>query len=490
MLFNSFEFFGFFILVFALYWATGKRHHVLQNVILLIASYVFYGIAEWRMLPLLMVVTVFFYYLGIGIENNRDNKKSDYFRLIGVILGIGVLLYFKYFNFFIQSFIDLFSLLGLKSNLHTFNIIMPLGVSYFTFKLISYVIEVYRGKMSACSNICVFANYISFFPTIMSGPIDRPDKFIPQLEKERKFNYDLAMDGLQQVLWGLMKKMLIADKLAGFVTPAWENYQVLPGSTLFLSVVMYLFQLYADFSGYSDMAIGVAKLMGFRVTPNFKYPFFTTNIAELWRRWHMSLTSWVTDYVFTPLNIKFRNIGNWGLFLAILINMVIIGLWHGANWTYAVFGVYQAVLFVPLIVTGQMSKRQKLHIGKLGLPSVMDVVKMIIVFLLFAMGTVIIRADSVHHAIDYFKIMFSSSLFNRIVIPLEGVRYRVLLMRLALVGLMILIEWFQREKEFALSVPQWIQTRRWFVFIIDLSILILIALLGNDSSNAFIYFQF
>ena len=490
MLFNSFDFFGFFIIVFLLYWIAGKKNNSIQNAILLVASYVFYGIAEWRMIPLLLAVTVFFYYLGIGIEKNKDNKKGDALKITGVVLGIGILLYFKYFNFFILSFSDLFNAMGLQTNWSTFNIIMPLGVSYFTFKLISYVIEINRGKMLACRNIVYFANYVSFFPTIMAGPIDRPDKFIPQLEKKRTFDYALAMEGFQQILWGLMKKMLIADKLAGFVTPVWENYDVLPGSTLFLAVIMYQLQMYADFSGYSDMAIGVGKLLGVRVTPNFKYPFFTTNIAEFWRRWHMSLTTWVTDYVFTPLNIKFRILGNWGIFLAILINMVIIGLWHGANWTYAVFGVYQALLYIPIIISGKMNKRQKLHIGKFGLPSIGDVSKMLFVFLLFSMGTAIFRASNVEQAADFFGQMISVSLFSSVVVPMESSGISVVLFRFALAGALILIEWFQRKKEFALQLSEKTLNKRWLVCGIDIALLLLIALLGDDSSNAFIYFQF
>lgn len=483
MLFTTLQFLVFFIIVFVAYWFICGKNVKIQNVLLLVASYVFYGIAEWRMLPLLIITTIVFYWLGLQISKNLGNKKADFFKVCGVVLGVGTLLYFKYFNFFIQSFADLFNAIGLHTNLHTFNIIMPLGVSYFTFKLISYVIEVNRTKMEACKDFVAFANYVSFFPTIMSGPIDRPNGFLAQLSVKRSFQYPLSMEGFQQILWGLFKKVVIADNLAIYVNYVWTNYQTASSSSFIVAMVFYLFQLYADFSGYSDMAIGVAKLMGFKVTPNFHYPFFTTNIAEFWRRWHMSLTSWVTDYVFTPLNIKFRDFGNWGIFWAILINMVIIGLWHGANWTYAVFGVYQALLYIPLIVSGRMNKRQKIKINKIGLPSILDLLKMAGVFLMFAFGTVIIRANDVSHAIDMIVSMFT----NKFLVWPQSTS----IWNLIFIVLLLLIEWFQKDKEFPLQFSEtFYDDKKKTLFIIDLVICFFIITLGYCGSNTFIYFQF
>lgn len=482
MLFTTLEFLIFFVIVFIAYWFICGKNVKIQNVLLLLASYVFYGIAEWRMLPLLIVTTIVFYWLGLQISKNLDNKKADYYKVCGVVLGVGTLLYFKYFNFFIQSFADLFNAIGLQTNLHTFNIIMPLGVSYFTFKLISYVIEVNRTKMEACKDFVAFANYVSFFPTIMSGPIDRPNGFLQQLTLKRNFKYSLGMEGFQQILWGLFKKVVIADNLAIYVNDIWTNYQTASSSSFIVAMVFYLFQLYADFSGYSDMAIGIAKLMGFKVTPNFHYPFFTVNIAEFWRRWHMSLTSWVTDYVFTPLNIKFRDLGNWGIFWAILINMVIIGLWHGANWTYAVFGVYQALLYIPLIVSGRMNKRQKIKINRIGLPSVLDVMKMAGVFLLFAFGTVIIRANDVPHAWD----MICSLFTNQFLVLPKGTS----LWNLFFIVSLLTVEWIQREKEFPLQFSEEVNNRKGLLLMIDMILCFFIVTLGNTGANAFIYFQF
>ena len=291
------------------------------------------------------------------------------------------------------------------------------------------------------------------------------------------------MEGFQQILWGLFKKVVIADNLGIYVNEIWSNYQTASSSSFIVAMILYLFQLYADFSGYSDMAIGVAKLLGFKVTPNFKYPFFTVNIAEFWRRWHMSLTTWVTDYIFTPLNVKFRNMDNWGLFLAILINMVIIGLWHGANWTYAVFGVYQALLYIPLIISGKMNKRQKIKTNKLGLPGFVDIMKMVGVFLLFALGTVIIRANDVPHAIDMFRTMFTNELF---VMPLGTSPWNLFF----IVGL-LLFEWYQRDREFPLQFnEEFYQNKKAILLLIDIVLCFFITTLGDQGSNTFIYFQF
>lgn len=441
------------------------------------------------MLPLLLACTLAFYGLGLGIARAKSSKLSDALKVTGVVIGVGTLLYFKYFNFFIESFSALFSALGLKTNFHTLDILMPLGVSYFTFKLISYVIEVSHKKIELCKDFISFSTFVAFFPTIMSGPIDRPGPFLKQLGQSRQFTYKQGIDGVQQILWGLFKKMVIADTLAIYVSKIWGAYSEVTSSALVISVILYLFQLYCDFSGYSEMAIGVAKLFGLKVAQNFHYPFFTTNISEFWRRWHMSLTSWVTDYVFLPLNIKFRNLGKWGLFLAILINMVIIGLWHGANWTYAVFGVYQACLYIPLIISGRMNKRQKLHIGKLGLPGIADILKMAGVFLLFTLGTVIIRADNVPHALDIVRHFFTPSILKPSILIPEMDRATFLITMVFILA-MLIVEWFQRDKEYGLQLPDSLLDKPWLVGGIDMLLILLICVFGHFGSNTFIYFQF
>lgn len=480
MLFTSFRFLVFFIIVFALYWIPVKRKRDWQNIILLIASYAFYSIAEWRMIPLLLASSILFYWIGLKIENAKKEKTSDFLCAAGVVLGVCTLLYFKYFNFFIQSFSDFFNSLGLHTNWHTFKIIMPLGVSYFTFKLISYVVEVHRGKIPACKDIIAFADYIAFFPTIMAGPIDRPGKFLCQLSEPRDFKFENGIDGFQQIVWGLFKKVVIADNLCQFVDSAWSDIPGVPGSTLAVAIIMYPFQMYADFSGYSDMAIGIGKLLGIRITKNFDYPFFATNIAEFWRKWHISLTSWLTDYVFTPLCIKFRNLGNFGVIMAIIINMILVGMWHGANWTYAVFGLYQGLLFIPLILKGGLTKKHKLQLTGLGLPTVTEFLKMCGILALYTIGAIIFRSDSLGQFSQVIGIVFSRSLFT---VPATPTRWILLS-----VVLLLILEWRCRKKEHVLQIVD--SNKRIYYYIADILVLLSAAVLGSLSQSNFIYFQF
>jgi alginate O-acetyltransferase complex protein AlgI len=400
MAFNSLKFLFFFIIVILVYYILLKDKTKAQNLFLLIVSYLFYGMADWKMIPFLFGITVVFYFLGIGIYKSTK-IKATLLKFIGVSLGVGFLLYFKYFNFFIESFLDLFKWIGLKFNWGTFNIILPLGISFFTFRLISYVIEIYRGKIEPTKDFVNFATYIAFFPTILSGPIDRPNNFLPQLKNKRPLNYDMLISGGRQFLWGLFKKMVIADNLAGFVNSVWSDIPHQSGYVLFISAIAYSFQMYTDFSGYSDMAIGIGKILGFQITKNFDFPFLSRNVAEFWRKWHISLTSWLTDYVFMPLNVKFRNMGNFGLILAILINMLIVGLWHGANWTFALFGLYHGLLFIPLILNGSFFKNKKMKMNKFGFPKLLDVIKIIGTFLLVTFGLVIFRAESISQVFEY-----------------------------------------------------------------------------------------
>jgi D-alanyl-lipoteichoic acid acyltransferase DltB (MBOAT superfamily) len=482
MLFNSLNFLIFFVVVFFIYYFPLKEKTKAQNWLLLIASYAFYGLADLKMIPLLSVATVIFYILGIAIQTSTE-KRSSMLTTLGVLLGVGILLYFKYLNFFIESFTELFNSIGLKSNWGTFNIILPLGISFFTFRLISYVIEVHRGKIESTKDFVAFATYVAFFPTIMSGPIDRPNSFIPQLERKRPFNYDLAVDGCRQILWGMFKKMVIADNLAGFVNSVWSDISHQSGSTLLIAAVIYSFQMYTDFSGYSDMAIGIGKILGFRITKNFNYPFFSRNVAEYWRNWHISLTSWLTDYVFMPLNVKFRDMGNLGLIFAIIINMVIVGLWHGANWTFALFGLYHGLLFIPLILSGSFFKKKKMKTNKLGLPTTYDFFKIGGTFLLVTLGLIIFRADNIRQVWKYINGFFNTSGFFNNTAGLG-----VLIPIVTITCIMLIIEWIQRDKEFPLLINS-ISDNKLIHITIYWILIIAIVLLGGEKQT-FIYFQF
>ena len=483
MVINSFNFLFFFVVLFLVYYFPLKNKTGSQNWLLLIASYIFYGITDLKMLPVILAATIVFYILGILI-NRSSQKKASLLTALGVIAGVGMLGYFKYLNFFIDSFEALFISLGLKANFTTLNILFPLGISFFTFRLISYLIEVNRGKIEPIRDFIAFATYIAFFPTLLAGPIDRPNDFLPQLKSARVFNYNMAMDGTRQILWGIFKKMVIADNMALFIGSIWGDVGSHNATTLMIAAIVYPIHLYADFSGYSDMAIGVGKILGIRVAVNFRYPFFARNVAEYWRSWHISLTSWVTDYVFMPLNVRFRNLGVLGLILAVIINMIVIGTWHGANWMYSLFGLYHGLLFVPLILSGSFGKKKKLKANALGLPSMNDFSKMIITYLLVAFGLIIFNSQSLEQAVVFIKGLFNFS--NITSFTAEGLR--MLALSLIFAALMFIAEWKQRDKEYALQIDSVI-SKKFFRYAIYWFLLILLVLFSGEE-QIFIYMQF
>ena len=322
---------------------------------------------------------------------------------------------------------------------------------------------------------------MAFFPTILSGPIDRPNTFIPQLGETRIFNYDMAVDGCRQILWGMFTKACIADNLASVTDNIWQTYNEQSGSTLLVAAMLYFIQLYADFDGYSNMAIGVSKILGIKVARNFNHPFLARNTAEYWRRWHMSLTSWITDYIFMPLNIAFRNYGNIGICMAIIINLLVIGLWHGANWTYGLFGLYHGLLFIPLVYFGSFGKNKKLRQNSIGFPMRNDFVKMMGTFMLVAIGLIIFRAPNVMEAYNYLSNIFSKSFFS---LP-QG--QTAMLYSFPL----LLIDWLTRDKEHALqfSMNTFFNSRfrRWSLYIV---LLLFILFLFGASEQPFIYQHF
>lgn len=482
MVFNSYAFLGFFVVVFAVYYFVMGKNGRLQNLWLLMASYVFYGIAEWRMVPLLAIVTLAFYGIGIAIE--KQKRYASALTAIGVCLGVGLLLYFKYLNFFILSFKMFFDGIGLHTNMTTFNIIMPLGISFFTFKLIAYVVEIHRQHIAAERNLVDFGIYVAFFPTILSGPIDRPAKFLPQLKATRHFDYDMAMDGFHQILWGMLKKIVVADNFAFLVNDLWNGgFNATNSAQLWLGFIAYPMYLYMDFSGYSDIAIGVGKLLGIRVAVNFKYPFFGRNVAEYWRGWHMSLTQWLTDYVFMPLSVRFRDYGKTGLALAIIINMVLVGMWHGAGFNYALFGLYHGLLFVPLIISGSFMRHKKLKTNSHDLPLLKDAGAMLLTYMLVAIGHVLFAAPSVSEAYGYYVSMFT----NWDVAATIG--WHRTAMSLVISGAITAWEWKARKHEYALqSVTSRGNAR--LSLTACYVVIAFIVLLGAFEDNQFVYFQF
>ena len=411
MVFNSIEFVIYFTIFFLIYWVILKRNLLFQNYFLLIASCIFYAWWDWRFMILLLGSTLFNYILGIKISEASDESKKRIYLYLGVFQGVGLLVYFKYFNFFIASFTDLMNLIGFNSSYHTLKIILPLGISFYTFRTLSYLLDINNNKIKASKNWLVFFNYVTFFPSLMSGPIDKAKPLISQLEKLREFDYSKIVDGCRQVLWGLFKKLVIADNCAPLANNIFSNYQNLSASELLLGSFYYTVQLYADFSGYSDMAIGFSKMIGFNISKNFDYPFFAQNISDYWRRWHISLTSWLTEYVFTPLSIWLRDLGDLGLILAIIINIVVCGIWHGANWTYVLFGFVHGCYFIPLILKGTMNKKNKSSREAL-FPSLIEYKNIMLTFLLIILTNIIFRSNSCVESFLYYKKIFSLSLFT------------------------------------------------------------------------------
>lgn len=479
MSFNSIEFLVFYILVFFLYWFVFKRNLRLQNLLLLVGGYVFYAWTDWRLLAYLIGASAVNFYLGLCIDKATQVKHRQWLVALGVAQGVGGLLFFKYFNFFIVSFQDFFHLFSLSLNLHTLNIIVPIGISFFTFKTISYLLDINKGKINATKDWVIFFVYVSFFPTILSGPIDRAKNFIPQLNSERQFDYNKSVEAFKQILWGLFKKVVIADSLAITVNYIFGNYNSFNSYGLIIGAIGYSFQMYTDFSGYSDMAIGFSKLLGFEVTDNFNYPFFAENIAEFWRRWHISLTSWLTEYLFTPLSIYLRDYGKLGVIISTIATFVICGFWHGANWTFVVWGFLHGCYFIPLILKGTFNKRKK-DIKKRTWPSLGQFLRMAGTFLLVSLTLIIFRCNTLSDAVKYFKQMLVSS----IAYPSQYLHIPKNVHIFYFILPFIMIEWHFRNNNRVLSF-----NKRYvdaiFYFIIGVLIFLYI---GQEEE--FIYFKF
>lgn len=483
MSFTTIVFFLFITIFFLLYWLVFNKNLKLQNLLLLAGSYIFYAWADWRFLPLLTGISLLNFLLGIYIEKKPGANQKRVLLLIGILQGIGGLVFFKYFNFFIASFNDVFSSLKINVSLQTLNIIVPLGISFFTFRTISYLLDIDKGKIKATHDWIMFFTYVAYFPSLLSGPIDKAKTFIPQLEKKRVFDYAQASDGMRQILWGLFKKLVVADNCALITNYIFSNYHELPASTLLLGTFFYCIQVYADFSGYSDMAIGISNLLGINITKNFDYPFFSQNIADFWRKWHISLTAWLTQYVFTPLSIAFRNYRKKGLILAILLNFAIIGIWHGANWNFLLFGLLHGSFYIPLILKDTMNKKRKIAKGKI-FPSLRETINMVSLFILIMFTFVIFRLNTITDALNYYKLLFSRSLFSK-PITNDGVTVTVTFI---FIIVMISTEWLQREKDHGLQIDN-IKSRLVRMSVYYLLFLSIFIFKANEA-NQFIYFQF
>lgn len=439
----------------------------LQNITLLLVSYAIYAYLEWKMLPILIASTVLFFFLGKSIGRNNDVNETKASRLTTFGTCIGIVLLLVQLTHVLSSVIAL------------------IGVSFFTFKLVSYIIEVHRKHIPPTDDFVAFALYISFFPTMLSGPIDRPKVFLAQVAVPRTFQYDLAVDGMRQILWGLLKKYVVADSLATFVALGWGHPEESTQLGLLLVALMYPIQLYFDFSGYSDLAIGVAKVLGIKVAKNFNYPYFARNMADYWRRWHMSLTSWLTDYVFMPLNIRFRDYDNLGIILACIINMVTVGLWHGLDWTYLLFGLYHGLLFIPLILNGEFMSKKKVKFDGY-VPPAKYLGQMILTYMLVAFGMILFRADNINNLGQFFmSMLMGNGEMERIVLSASLFPLMTFIM---VVGIVI-YEWvaFVKKKEYAFQlVTEYPTLLRYGLYML----VVLLFFLKVGSNQTFIYAQF
>ena len=354
MLFNSLDFAIFLPIVFLLYWFVAQKNLKLQNALIVVASYVFYGWWDWRFLSLIIFSTVVDYLIGQRLRTEDKQSKRKVLLWTSIIVNLGFLGFFKYYNFFLENFVDAFSLFGMQINANSLNIILPVGISFYTFQTLSYTIDVYRKKLEPTKDFMAFSAFVCFFPQLVAGPIERATNLLPQFYKKRTFEYHKAVDGMRQILWGLFKKVVIADNCAEFANQIFNNSADMNGSTLVLGAIFFTFQIYGDFSGYSDIAIGTSRLFGFDLKQNFATPYFSRDIAEFWRRWHISLSTWFRDYLYIPLGgsrggtwMKVRN--TFAIFL-------VSGFWHGANWTFIIWGALNAIYFLPLLLTNNNRK--------------------------------------------------------------------------------------------------------------------------------------
>jgi D-alanyl-lipoteichoic acid acyltransferase DltB (MBOAT superfamily) len=482
MLFNSIDFAIFLPIVFILYWFVTNKNLKLQNFFIVAASYVFYGWWDWRFLSLLLFSTLVDYAVGRGLSNQGNQTKRKLLLSISIVSNLGLLGFFKYYNFFVDNFVKAFSFFGSEIKVSSLNVILPVGISFYTFQTLSYAIDIYRRKLEPTKDFIAFSAFVSFFPQLVAGPIERATHLLPQFYTKRTFDYGKAVDGMRQILWGLFKKIVIADNCAEYANLIFNHSSDYSGSTLFMGAIFFTFQIYCDFSGYSDIAIGTSRLFGFDIMRNFNFPYFSRDMAEFWRRWHISLSTWFRDYLYIPLGGS-RG-GTWMKIRNTFIIFIVSGFWHGANWTFIVWGALNAIYFLPLLLT----KNNRVNLDTVAqgkyFPSIKEFFKILITFGLTVFAWIFFRAENIGHAIQYISGIFTRHPGSFLLLSVY-LQYATIII---LIGIFIVIEWIGRESQYAIEYIG-LKWKRPIRYVFYYAIIIAIFFFGGKEQQ-FIYFQF
>ena len=478
MLFNSFEYAVFLPIVFGLYWFVFNRSLRLQNFLLLVVSYVFYGWWDWRFLFLIAFSSLIDYLVAIFLTEQEDEKIRKRLLYVSLFTNLGLLGVLKYFNFFSSSLSEAFNRVGYNIDTFTLNVILPVGISFYTFQTLSYTIDVYKRDMKASKDVVSFFAYVSFFPQLVAGPIERASNLLPQFYKKREFTYEDGSNGLKQILWGLFKKVVVADNLSGIVNEIFNKHETLSGGVLILGAIFFAFQIYGDFSGYSDIAIGTARLFGFKLMTNFRMPYFSRDIAEFWRKWHISLSTWFRDYLYIPLGGSKR--GRKYMVRNTFIIFIVSGFWHGANWTFIVWGFLNALYFLPLFLKGKNRRNLNVVAEDKYLPSLKDLFQILHTFTLTIIAWVFFRAENLGDAFSYLGGVFSNKFLPNNMYFVNPKTVLVLL-------ILLVVEWRNRRTDFVFEHASFNIISRWFGYILIATIIVLFA---QKEQHDFIYFQF
>ncbi len=447
---------------------------------LLVASYVFYGAWDWRFLSLIWLSTILDYFLGLKIHNTSEEKSRKFFVALSVLGNLSILGFFKYFNFFAENLQALFSLAHINIEPHFLNIILPMGISFYTFQTMSYTIDIYRKEMAPTKRFLDFALFVSFFPQLVAGPIERAKHLLPQVLSSRKVTWDKFCEGSYLIFWGLFLKILIADNLGKIVNPIFAAKLAPNGGAALMAAYAFTFQVFCDFAGYSNIARGLGRVMGFDIVVNFNLPFFATNVQEFWNRWHISLSGWIRDYLYIPL---FRALGKmkslWRVYITIVVAMTVIGLWHGAAWTFVLFGVYHGLLLVLYTIFRAKCHswvEPKTQMGE----KIWFLIRIVFMFQLISAGMLIFRSQSVGQVFDMFgMILFHFAIDDQVIHMLQKF--------LIFVVPLLFIQWGQ----FKTGDLFFLYRRHWLIktFAYSLMTYLLVGW-GVMGSEEFIYFQF